>query len=57
MRDDEIRARLREQNPWWRAVASGGDPLAWRQTDATLCSRNVVDLGYRSDYLDDVASD
>jgi uncharacterized protein len=57
MRDDEIRARLREQNPWWRAVASSGDPLAWMQTDPTLRSRQSFDLGYRSDILDDVASD
>jgi predicted AAA+ superfamily ATPase len=56
MRDDEIRARLREQNPWWRAVASGGDPLAWTQTDPTLRARSGFDLGYRSDCLDDVAT-
>jgi len=56
MRDDEIRTRLREQNPWWRAVVSGGDLLAWVRTDSTLRSRNAFDLGYRSDLLDDVAA-
>ncbi len=55
MRDDEIRERLREQNPWWRAAA-GADPLAWVQTDPTLRSRTTFDLGYRSDLLDDVAA-
>lgn len=56
MRDDEIRSRLREQNPWWRATAAGSDPLAWTQTDPTLRSRSAFDLGYRPDVLDDVAA-
>lgn len=55
MRDDEIRARLREQNPWWRAAASGGDPLAWMKSDPMLRSRSAFDLGYRSQLLDDIA--
>jgi len=37
-------------------MASGGDPLAWTQTDPTLRSRSSFDLGYRSDCLDDVAT-
>jgi predicted AAA+ superfamily ATPase len=57
VRDDEIRSRLREQNPWWRAVATSGDPIAWIQTDPTLRSRSAFDLGYRSNLLDDVATD
>jgi predicted AAA+ superfamily ATPase len=57
MRDDELRSRLREQNPWWRAVTSGRDSLAWTQTDPTLRSRNAFDLGYRPNLLDDVATD
>ncbi len=56
MRDDEIRSRLREQNPWWRAAASGSEPLAWTQTDPTLRSRSAFDLGYRPDVLDDIAT-
>lgn len=56
MRDDEIRTRLREQNPWWRTIASGTDRLAWVQADPTLRARSVFDLGYRSDVLDDIAT-
>ncbi|SDN21574.1 AAA family ATPase [Allokutzneria albata] len=55
MRDDEIRARLREVNPWWRA-SSGGDPLGWVASDRVLRDRDRYDLGYRSSVLDDIAN-
>jgi uncharacterized protein len=54
VRDDEIQARLREVNPWWRAVASG-DPRGWVAHDRVLRDRARYDLGYRSSILDDVA--
>lgn len=53
MRDDEIQARLREVNPWWRA----GDPCAWIHHDRVLRDRARYDLGYRSTVLDDVSSE
>jgi predicted AAA+ superfamily ATPase len=56
MRDDEIRARLGQINPWWRAAAGGSDPLAWGAEDRTLKDRARYDLGYRSTILDDLAS-
>lgn len=52
MRDDEIQARLREVNPWWRAA----DPRRWVQQDRVLRDRARYDLGYRSPVLDDVAN-
>jgi predicted AAA+ superfamily ATPase len=55
MRDDELRERLRDRNPWWRAAATGGDALAWIESDQVLRARAAYDLGYRSDLLDDVA--
>lgn len=55
MRDDELRERLRDCNPWWRAAASGSDVLAWTGGDQALRARAVNDLGYRSRLLDDVA--
>jgi len=55
MRDDELRERLRECNPWWRTVASGGDVLAWTDSDQALRARAANDLGYRSGLLDDVS--
>jgi uncharacterized protein len=55
MRDDELRERLRDCNPWWRAAATGGDALAWVESDQTLRARAAYDLGYRSGLLDDVA--
>jgi predicted AAA+ superfamily ATPase len=57
VRDDEIRARLSQVNPWWRAAAAGSDPTAWSNDDRTLRDRAQYDLGYRSSILDDVASD
>jgi predicted AAA+ superfamily ATPase len=56
MRDDEIRARLGQINPWWRAAAAGADPSAWAQDDRTLRDRAQYDLGYRSSILDDLAT-
>ncbi|MHB1537453.1 MAG: AAA family ATPase [Solirubrobacteraceae bacterium] len=55
MRDDELRERLRDRNPWWRAAAMGADALAWVESDQTLRARAAYDLGYRSGLLDDVA--
>lgn len=52
MRDDEIQARSREVNPWWR----GTDPCQWINQDRVLRDRKRYDLGYRSDVLDDVAN-
>lgn len=54
MRDDELRGRLRDRNPWWRAAA-GADPRAWVKDDRLLRGRAAYDLGYRSTLLDDVA--
>ena len=55
MRDDIIRARLVESNPWWKAAASGIDPQAWAETDPVLRARTQFDLGYRPTILSDVA--
>jgi hypothetical protein len=54
MRDDAIRQRLRERNPWWRAPS---DPLSWSEIDETLREAEMHDLGYRPGVLDDVAPD
>ncbi|CAG4906988.1 MULTISPECIES: AAA family ATPase [Acidithrix] len=56
MRDDEIRTRLRENNPWWQAAAAGRDPDGWALDDRSLVSRKSFDLGYRSNLLHDVAN-
>ena len=56
MRDDELRERLLDRNPWWRAAAAGGDPTAWVAADQTLRLRAAFDLGHRSRLLDDVAT-
>lgn len=53
MRDDQIRFRLVESNPWWR-TAGGGDRLAWVAEDRSLRSRDAFDLGYRPDVLADI---
>jgi uncharacterized protein len=55
MRDDELRHRLVEANPWWRAAAGGSDPASWAADDVTLRRRNASDLGYRSTALADIA--
>jgi predicted AAA+ superfamily ATPase len=56
MRDDEIRTRLRENNPWWQAVANERDPVAWASADRSLVARQSFDLGYRSNLLHDVVN-
>ena len=56
MRDDEIQARLREVNPWWRAAAAGLDPASWAADDRVLRDRARYDLGYRAGVLRDVAA-
>ena len=55
VRDDVLRERLREANPWWRAVAGGGDAREWAKADRMLRGREPFDLGYRTAILDDVA--
>jgi uncharacterized protein len=55
MRDDEIQARFREVNPWWRAVAAAADRMAWATDDRVLRDRARYDLGYRAGVLDDIA--
>lgn len=57
VRDDELRERLSDCNPWWRSVATGSAPDAWATSDPTLSARHRVDLGYRSHLLDDVAEE
>jgi len=57
MRDDEIRARLVEINPWWRATAAGTDPQGWALDDRMLRDGSRYDLGYRSTVLDDIKTD
>lgn len=56
MRDDEIRARLVETNPWWRARLGDVSPTAWAADDRGLRDRARHDLGYRATILDDVAT-
>jgi predicted AAA+ superfamily ATPase len=56
VRDDEIRARLGQTNPWWRAAAARSNPTAWAADDRTLRDRAQYDLGYRSPILDDIAN-
>jgi uncharacterized protein len=54
MRDDSIRQRLRDRNPWWRAGTTG-DRHAWAEVDETLREAERHEIGYRPDILDDVA--
>ena len=54
VRDDQIRSRLVQSNPWWR-TAAGGDRLAWTADDRALRSRVAFDLGYRPEILADIA--
>lgn len=55
MRDDQIRTRLVEMNPWWGAAAASRDRLEWVAHDQVLRTRKSFDLGYRPALLDDVA--
>lgn len=57
MRDDQIAAILRDANPWWLAAATGRSPTAWTGSHRLLRDRARYDLGYRSQVLDDVATD
>ena len=57
MRDDAIRRRLSEANPWWGAALSNGSHTAWIVHDSLLQARLRYDLGYRSPLLDDLAAD
>lgn len=54
MRDDLIRRRLAEANPWWGSVL-GGDPTLWADHDLLLLARSKFDIGFRSDILADLA--
>lgn len=56
VRDDQIRAILRQANPWWLASATGVSPTAWASSHRLLRDRARFDLGYRSPVLDDVAT-
>ncbi len=56
MRDDELRRILTDNNPWWRAAASGTDPTAWTRDNRLLRDRMAYDLGYRSMVLADFAN-
>ena len=56
MRDDIIRRRLSEANPWWNLALGSGDPAAWASHDALLQGRSRYDVGYRSMLLNDVAT-
>ncbi len=55
MRDDQLRERLVDENPWWRAAAATGSALDWQAADPVLRARSRFDLGYRPQVLDDVA--
>jgi uncharacterized protein len=56
VRDDEIRRILTQANPWWQAAAQGGDSTAWQTAHPLMRDRAALDLGYRSDVLDDIAA-
>lgn len=55
MQQGEIRSRLVEVNPWWKARAAGSDPLAWVDDDQVLRDRKRHDVGFRSPILHDIA--
>ncbi|NEE03347.1 ATP-binding protein [Phytoactinopolyspora halotolerans] len=56
MRVDDLRAFLRQANPWWSSPVERIDPTAWTADDRLLQRRATHDLGYRSDVLADVAT-
>ena len=56
MRDDDLRRVLTDANPWWRAASFGTDPLAWVGAHRLLVDRAEHDLGYRTQILDDIAT-
>ena len=55
VRDDELRRLLTDNNPWWRAAATGADPTSWTRDNRLFRERSAYDLGYRSDVLTDLA--
>lgn len=54
VRDDELRQRLRERNPWWR-VRAGGDRLAWTASDVTLTGLPSYNIDYDPPVFDGLA--
>lgn len=56
MRDDELRSRLTQSNPWWRAAAGQTNPVAWVATDRLLKDKRQRDIGFRATILDDIAA-
>jgi uncharacterized protein len=56
VRDDLIRRRLAESNPWWSAGSPADVSSAWVRHDLLLTARGNFDIGYRSDILADIAT-
>jgi uncharacterized protein len=56
MRDDLLRARLAESNPWWTVAVGGSSPTAWIAFDRLLQARSKTDIGFRSPVLNDIAT-
>jgi uncharacterized protein len=54
VRDDLIRRRLAESNPWWSE--SAGNATAWTQHDLLLSGRERFRIGFRSAILSDIAT-
>jgi uncharacterized protein len=57
MRDDELRALLRERNPWWRAAVVTGSAAKWADHDPTLRMAAQSGIDYKPNILDDVGAD
>ncbi|WP_402377697.1 AAA family ATPase [Isoptericola rhizosphaerae] len=57
MRDDSIRQHLGERNPWWKAQVLGEEATAWTERHPVLQGLARYDIGYRTEVLDDVATD
>ena len=55
MRDDQVRRRLSEANPWW-STAIGDNPAGWADHDLLLIARAKFDIGFRSTALADIAT-
>jgi predicted AAA+ superfamily ATPase len=53
MRDDELRQRFRDRNPWW-LFGAGGDVLGWTERDVTLTGVTPYDVGYEPPALDGI---
>jgi uncharacterized protein len=56
VRDDVVRRRLSEANPWWNIATTTGSAPDWATHDGLLIDRRRWDVGYRSPLLDDVAT-